>query len=178
MISSFEGNEPQIHESAFIHPTATVIGDVEIGPNSSVWPGAVIRGDLAGIKIGSNSCVVDNAVLHPADIYEGGEPQHKPVEIGDYTIIGHSALIHGAKIGDECWIGGNSTLLDGSNVNDRSFVGAGAVVLENTEVSSETIVVGIPARTLRELEEKEIQEIRKKAESYSDLAKRYRKEIE
>ncbi len=177
MISSFEGVEPQIHESAFVHPSANVIGRVKIGPNSSVWPGAVVRGDLAEIEIGKNTCIVDNAVLHPADIYEGEEVHHQPVEIGDYTVVGHSALIHGAEIGNECWIGGNSTILDVAKVNDRAFVGAGTVVLENTEVSSETIVVGIPARTLRDLEESEIEEIRKRAESYSDLANGYRKEL-
>ncbi|KXB06605.1 hypothetical protein AKJ52_01980 [candidate division MSBL1 archaeon SCGC-AAA382C18] len=176
MITSFDGKSPKIHESAFVHPTATIIGDVEIGPNSSVWPGAVIRGDFAKIKIGENTCVVDNAVIHPADTYNGEEARHIPVEIGNYVIIGHSSLVHGAEIGDGCWIGGNSTILDNAKVNDEALIGAGAVVLENTEVPSRTIVVGIPARTLRELEEDEIEEIRKQVESHSRLAKKYEKE--
>ncbi len=178
MITSFEGKTPQIHESAFVHPTATIIGDVEIGPNSSVWPGVVIRGDFAKVKIGENTCIIDNAVVHPADVYDGEKVRHIPVKIGDRVIVGHSSLVHGAEIGNECWIGGNSTILDNAKVNDQALVGAGAVVLENTEVSSKTIVVGIPARTLRDLENEEVEEIRKQAESYTKLAKKHAKELE
>lgn len=174
MISEFEGNSPRIHESAFVHPQATVIGDVEIGAYSSVWPGAVIRGDFAEIRIGRKTCVVDNAVIHPADIYNGDEIRHVPVEIGDHVVVGHLSLIHGATIGDECWIGGNSAILDKARINKNALVGAGGVVLENSEVSSGTIVVGIPARTLRELSEKEMEEIREQAENYADLARRYK----
>lgn len=177
MIREFGGKRPQIHESAFVHPEATIIGDVEIGAKSSVWPGAVVRGDFAKVSIGEYTCIVDNAVIHPADIYNEEEIKHLPVEIGDHVIVGHLSLIHGAIISNKCWIGGNSSILDGAKVNSHTLVGAGAVVLENSEIPSGTIVVGIPARTLREIAEGEEKEIQKQAEAYAKLAQKYKEEL-
>lgn len=174
----FEGKKPQIHKSAFIHPRATVIGDVEIGPNSSVWPGAVVRGDFAKIKIGKNTSILDNAVIHPADIYSEGEISYVPAEIGDNVIVQHQAIVHGAKVENGCFIGANSMVSDNAVVKRNSCVGMGAVVLENTTVFPETIVVGIPARALRKLEKGEIKQTIERAKNCAELAKKYKKKHE
>lgn len=178
MIREFEGKSPRIHDSAFIHPEATLIGGVEIGANSSVWPGAVVRGDFEEVKIGENTCIQDNAVVHAADVYSEEGPNYIPVEIGDHVVVGHRALVHGAKINDECIVGAGSIVFNKAEVSEKSLVGMGAVVLEDTDVSSETIVVGIPARPLRKLEKREIEQIREQAENYADLARRHKEELE
>lgn len=177
MIQEFEGKNPRIHETAFVHPKATIIGNVKIGPNSSVWPGAVVRGDFASIEIGEYTCIQDNAVIHPADVIHNDDIIYAPVEVGDYNIVGHQALIRGAEVGNKCIIGAGSVVFNEAEVNDNSIVGMGGVVLENEEVPSETIVVGIPARSLRELEPEEIQQIKQRAENYADLAQRYKEEL-
>lgn len=178
MIRGFGGKNPQIHESAFVHPEATLIGDVKIGANSSVWPGAVIRGDFERVEIGKYTCIQDNAVIHPADVYSEDVAEYIPVEIGDYVIVGHQTLVHGAKVNDECVIGAGSIVFNGAKINKNSLVGMGAVVLSDEEVSSGTIVVGIPARPLRKLDDEEIKKIRKQAENYSDMAQKHKKELE
>lgn len=178
MIAEFKGKKPQIHDSAFIHPKATIIGDVKIGAKSSVWPGAVIRGDFAEVKIGKNTCIQDNAVVHPADVYSENGPEYVPAEIGDYVVVGHQSLVHGAKVRDKCIIGANSTVFNKAEVKENSLVGMGAVVLEKTEISSGTIVVGIPARTLRKLSEEEVKQIQTQAENYAELGQEYKKDLE
>ncbi|KXA95168.1 hypothetical protein AKJ37_07020 [candidate division MSBL1 archaeon SCGC-AAA259I09] len=178
MIQKFEGKKPEIHETAFVHPRATIIGDVEIGPKTSVWPGAVIRADIEKITIGKNTCIKDNAVIHPADVYHEEEIEYVPVKIGDNNIIGHRALIHGAKINDESIVGAGSIVFNKAEVKTNSMVGMGAVVLEKQEVPNGKIVVGIPARVLRELEEREIKQIKKQADTHAELAEHYSREIE
>ncbi len=173
MIYEFEGEKPRIHETAFVHPEATIIGNVEIGPHSSVWPGAVIRGDFEKVEIGSYTCVLDNSVIHPADIYREDGIDYVPVELGDYIVVGHRALIHGAKVNDGCMVGAGSIVFNEAEVKNNSIVGMGAVVLENEEVPSKKIVVGIPARILRDLEDEDVEQIRKRAENFADLAERY-----
>lgn len=178
MISSFEGKSPQIHESVFVHPETTIIGDVEIGANSSVWPGTVIRGDFTKVEIGENTCIQDNSVIHPADIYTEDGPEYNPVEIGDDVVVGHRSVIHGAKINEECLIGAGAIICDEAEVKKNSLVGMGAVVLKNSEIAPRTVVVGIPARPLRKLDDNEIEEIRRQAKNYVDLAQRYKKGLE
>lgn len=178
MISEFEGKSPQIHESAFVHPEATIIGSVKIGAHSSVWPGAVIRGDFGKVKIGEKTCIQDNAVIHPADVYSKNEPKTVPVKIGDYVVIGHQSTVHGAKIRDQCIIGASSTVFNKAEVKKNALVGMGAVVLKNTEVPPKTIVVGMPARPLRKMNEEEIDQIREQAENYADLAQRHKQNLE
>lgn len=173
MIHEFEGEKPRIHETAFVHPEATIIGDVKIGPHSSVWPGAVIRGDFAKVEIGSYTCVLDNAVIHPADVYREDSIDYIPVMVDDYVIVGHQTLIRGAKINEECLIGAGSIVFNEAEVKKNSIVGMGAVVLENEEVPSKKIVVGIPARELRDLEEKDVEQIRRRAKNFAELAERY-----
>jgi carbonic anhydrase/acetyltransferase-like protein (isoleucine patch superfamily) len=150
-----------------------IIGNVEIGPHSSVWPGAVVRGDFGKITIGRYTCIQDNAVIHAGDAYDG-KPRYTPVRIGSYVIVGHQALIHGATIEDQAVIGGCSTVFNGARVRRGAIVGLGAVVLRNAVVPPKTIVVGVPARPLRAVTSKEYENIKKQALNYAELAKRYR----
>ncbi len=178
MIYEFEGKKPRIDEKAFVHPEATIIGDVKIGPHSSVWPGAVVRGDFEEINIGSYTCILDNAVIHPADICHEDEIEYVPVDLGDHIVVGHGALVRGATINDECVIGARSIVYNNAEMKKNSMVGMGAVVLENEEVPSKGIVVGIPARKLRDLEEEDVKDIKRRAENFADLADRYREGLE
>ncbi|MFP4006194.1 MAG: gamma carbonic anhydrase family protein [Candidatus Hadarchaeia archaeon] len=177
MIQEFDGKEPEIHETAYVHPSATIIGDVEIGARSSVWPGAVIRGDLARVEIGRYTCVQDNAVVHTDYGKFGNEGEFPMVELGDYVVVGHQALIHGAKIHDECLIGAGSTVFNRAVIHEHALVGLGAVVLEDTEVPPRKVVVGIPSRELREIDEENLDKFRQSAEDYADLAARYKDQL-
>lgn len=174
MIAEFRGKRPRIHKTAFVHPSATVIGDVVIGEHSSVWPGAVVRGDFESIRIGRYTCVQDNAVVHAGDIYLQKKPTYYPVRIGSHVIIGHNALVHGCTIEDQCIVGGGSVVFNGAKVRKGSLVGLGAVVLRDVEVPPRTIVVGIPARPLRAITDEEFKRTRIQAENYAKLARSYR----
>ena len=143
MIITFQGKTPKISSEAFVAENATLIGDVTIGPDSSVWFGAVIRGDCSPITVGSGTNIQDNAVLHT----EFGHP----LTIGDNVTIGHGAIVHCASVGSSTLIGMGAILLDGAVIGDHCIIGAGAVVKENTVVSSGTMMVGIPAKCVREL---------------------------
>jgi carbonic anhydrase/acetyltransferase-like protein (isoleucine patch superfamily) len=134
MIRSFNGKTPHVAESAFISEAAYVIGDVEIGENSGVFPGAVIRGDFASIKIGNNTMVEDGSIIHSG----------VPVEIGDYCTIGHSVVMHGIKVGNNCLLGNNSTVLDNVKIGSHCIIAAGALVSPNTEVPDNSMVMGVP----------------------------------
>jgi len=175
MIESFERKKPHIHKTAFIHPTATVIGDVTIGKHSSVWPGVVIRGDFSSIKIGNYTNIQDNAVVHTGDNYTEKGPVYLPTKIGNYVIVGHNALIHGAIVDSQCIIGGGASVFTGARVRKGSMVGLGATVLRDMDVPPRTIVVGIPARPLRTTTKEEFKNIKAQALNYVRLSKRYLK---
>jgi carbonic anhydrase/acetyltransferase-like protein (isoleucine patch superfamily) len=173
MIQAFNGKKPRIHKTVFVHPSATIIGDVIIGQNSSVWPGAVIRGDFGSVRIGKYTCVQDNAVIHAGDDYDG-KPAYASVKIGNHVIVGHHALVHGALVEDQTVIGGGATVFNHARVRKGALVGLGAVVLRDVDVPEKTIMVGIPARPLRPLTPKEFHNIKTQAINYAKLAKRYR----
>ncbi len=142
MILTFQGKTPQVSPEAFVAETATLIGDVTVGRDSSVWYGAVIRGDCSSITVGCGSNVQDNAVLHT----EAG----RPLTIGDNVTIGHGAVVHCSSVGSNTLIGMGAILLDGAVVGDHCIIGAGAVVKENAVVPSGSLMVGIPAKCARE----------------------------
>jgi carbonic anhydrase/acetyltransferase-like protein (isoleucine patch superfamily) len=175
LLVEFEGKKPRIHKTAFLHPTATVIGDVGVGEHSSVWPGAVIRADFSSVRIGRYTCIQDNAVIHASDAYEGKVPKYMPVKVGDRVVVGHGALLHGCTVGDNCIVGAGSIVFNGAKVGKGSLVGMGAVVLANVEVPPGTVVVGIPARPLRKLTDEEFKRIRAQAENYAKLAQRHKR---
>lgn len=167
-VKSFGDKVPRVSPTAWVSEAAYVVGDVEIGDDSSVWPGAVVRGDYGSIRMGVNTAVEDNCVVHCA-----GE-----LVIGDDTIIGHAVTVHGAAVGSRCLIGNASVLLDHSRIGDLCVVTAGALVLARTVVPDRSWVVGSPAhieplpdRYLRALERFG----RRDSEwSLSAMARRYR----
>ena len=129
----------QIHDTAFIAPGAVVLGDVTIGENSGIWYNAVVRGDGDSIVIGKESNIQDNAVVHLGSGY--------PVEIGDHVTIGHGAIVHGCKIGDNTMIGMGAILMNGCKIGKNCIIGAGALVTQNVEIPDNSLVVGNPGKT-------------------------------
>ncbi len=169
MIRSFDGKTPRIADSAWVSEAAYVIGDVEIGENSGVWPGAVVRGDFASIKIGSNTMIEDNSVVHSG----------VPVEIGANVTIGHSVVVHGIKIGNNTLIGNNATVLDNAEVGDFCIIGAGCLVSQGMKIPDNSFVVGVPAEIKGQVSEERRWQRRPKAQggqSYADLLKRYKEQ--
>ncbi|MBM4241352.1 MAG: gamma carbonic anhydrase family protein [Euryarchaeota archaeon] len=152
-----------IHESVKIFPGAKVIENVEIGKLSSIWFNAVVRGDIEPITIGKYSNIQDNCVVHTSKDY--------PVEIGDYVSVGHAAILHGCSVGDNCLIGINSTVLNGAKIRKNSIVGAGAVVTEGKKFSEGSLILGVPAKAVRQLQEEEIGNMKNNAIRYMELAK-------
>ena len=134
MIRSFNDKTPRIHPTAFISEACYIVGDVEIGENSSVWPGAVIRGDFARITIGKNSVIQDTCVVH-ADDY---------LDIGDNVLVTHGAVIHGHRVGNNVLIGINAVILESAEIGDYCLIGAGSVVRANTMIPDQSLVIGVP----------------------------------
>ena len=166
MIIPFGGKTPQIAESAWIAPGATIIGDVVIGERSSVWPGAVIRGDYAPIRIGADVNVQDNVVIHCDEA----------LTIGDDVTIGHAVVVHGREIGDEVLIGNNATVMPGVVIGANSIVGAGALVPPRMETPQYSLVLGVPGK-VRQAAPDRIARLRRESEgpmSYHENAQRYR----
>jgi len=163
IIKSFNGKSPKIHESVYISENVSIIGDVEIGENSSVWFGTVIRGDVCNIKIGKNSNVQDNAVIHVN--YD------LPSILGDFVTVGHSAVIHGAVIGDFVLVGMGAIVLDNVKVGRNVIIAAGSVVPPRMEIPDGVMVMGVPAKIVRALREEELEHIKKNALDYVELAK-------
>jgi carbonic anhydrase/acetyltransferase-like protein (isoleucine patch superfamily) len=151
---------PRVHPTAYIDQSAQVIGDVEIGDESSVWMCVVVRGDVHRIRIGRRSNVQDGSVVHAM------KDTH-PTSIGDNVTIGHAAVVHGCTIEDQCLIGMGAILLNGVHVGAHSIVAAGSVVTENTKVPPRSLVMGSPGKVRRLLTHDEVAGIRQYAERYA-----------
>ena len=178
MIRAFNGKTPKIASSAFVSEWAYIVGDVEIGENSGVWPGAVIRGDFGPIKIGRNSQIEDNSVLHSAT----------DLEIGDNVIIGHSVVVHCLKIGSNVLIGNHATVLDLVEIGDNCVIGANSLVSTGQKIPNNSFVVGTPAEIKRQLSSDDIEKMHSARTdlywrmrgrvapeiTYSDLVKKYK----
>lgn len=137
MIRSLGDKTPKIPESAFVSEAAYVVGDVEMGENSGVWPGAVIRADLCPVRIGENTQIEDNTVLH------GGLT---PIEIGYNVLIGHGAMVHARKVGNKVLIGANATILHNVEIGDSCLIAGGAVVPDGMIIPEGSFVAGVPAK--------------------------------
>jgi carbonic anhydrase/acetyltransferase-like protein (isoleucine patch superfamily) len=164
VIKSLNGKTPRIADSCFISEAAYVVGDVEIGEYSNVWPGAVIRADFASIKIGKYVDIEDNCVLHAGT----------PMEIGDNVILGHGAVVHSTKVGSRVLIGMKATTLHNSTIGDDCIIAAGAVVTEGMEVPAGSFVVGAPAQIKSSVTEKQKGWMRGHEQFYPDLARQYK----
>src|SRR3954447_23259281 len=159
MLRPFRGISPRVAPSAFIDASAEIIGDVEIGDESSVWMCAVVRGDVHWIRIGRRSNIQDGTVVHAMT-------GTHPTTIGNNVTIGHRAVIHGCTIEDQCLIGIGSILLNGSHIGTQSIIGAGALILEGMKVPPRSLVVGVPAKIKRLLTHAEISGIQAYADRY------------
>ena len=167
MIREWNGHKPKVHPTAFIHETAEIIGRVTIEKDASVWPYCVLRGDVDEIVIGEGTNIQDNTVIHTND--------GKPTVLGKRISVGHSVILHGCKVNDDCIIGMGSIVLDGSVVESDCIVGAGAVVSPNTTVPAGSMALGIPARVIRKLRPDEIEHIRWNAREYFKLMELHRR---
>lgn len=170
VILPYEGAWPEIAESAFIAPTAVVIGNVTIGAEASVWYHATVRGDIAPIAIGDRSNVQDNAVVHVN--------RDAPVEIGEDVTIGHSAIIHGTTIGDASMIGMGAIVMSYSRLGRHCIVAAGALVTERAEVPDNSVMVGVPAKPRAPLDEAAQAHLDGIAGRYLGVAARHREAVE
>ena len=165
MIRSFNGKTPKIAESAFVSEMAYVVGDVEIGENSSVWPGTVIRGDHSNIRIGKNTHIEDNSVVHVG------------VNIGDNVIVGHGTIIHCRRIGNNVLIGMNATLLQGAEIGSFCVIGAGCLVSQGMEIPDNSFVVGVPAKIQRQVStEQALRWLEEAPEHYAKLVNEYKEQ--
>lgn len=142
MIEKFNGVSPEIDPTAWVHSSALVIGRVKLGPKVSVWPGAILRGDIEPIAIGEGSNLQDLTVAHTS---RGGAP----VKIGKRVVVGHRAILHGTTVGDEALVGMGAILLDGSVLGEGSILAAGALLAEGTEIPPGQLALGIPAKVVR-----------------------------
>lgn len=169
MIRSFNGKSPKIARSAFVSEGAYIIGDVEIGDNSSVWPGAVIRGDLGKITIGKYTAIEDNCVIH------SGSPSapERSVIIGDEVHIGHGAVLNNHKIGNNVLIGMNATILPDAEIGNFCIIGAGCLVPEGMKIPDNSFVVGVPGEIKGQVSERQSFWIREAPKVYHRLAERY-----
>jgi len=167
------GKKPKIHPTAFIDESASVIGDVVLEEKTSVWPSAVLRGDIEQIYIGCCSNVQDNVSIHTS--------HNQPTIIGKYVTIGHNAVVHGAEVSDYVIIGMGAIILDGAKIGKHVVIGAGALVPPGKEIPDYSLVLGVPGKVVRQLTEEEIEWTKKNAEIYMELAEKHlksRKRIE
>lgn len=171
-IRNFENYSPDIDASAFIDETAVVIGDVSIGADSSVWPLTAIRGDIHSITIGERSNIQDGSVLHVTHDSEYS-PGGNPLIIGDYVTVGHKVILHACSIGNRCLVGMGSTVLDGSVLEDEVMLGAHSLVSPNKVLESGYLYVGVPARKVRAISDKEREWLRYSAAHYVELKNRH-----
>jgi carbonic anhydrase/acetyltransferase-like protein (isoleucine patch superfamily) len=167
MIRGFQGKRPAIDASAFVAETATVVGDVAIGARSSVWFGAVIRGDVFHVRIGAETSIQDNTVIHVThDRYA--------TQVGDRVTVGHGVILHGCTVRDRVIVGMGAIILDQAEVGERCIVGAGALVTPATKIPPGHLVVGAPARVKRPLTDEELAWLESSADHYVALTAAYR----
>ncbi len=164
---------PHIHDTAFIAPSADIIGRVEIGERSNVWYQCVIRGDVNKIIIGSDTNIQDGTVVHVDREKEGEQSMVGATTIGDRVTIGHNCMIHACELQDECFVGMSATVMSNAVVETHSMLAAGALLLEGRVVPSGQLWGGSPAKYLRDLTEKEIEHIRVSADNYVKLSLMY-----
>ncbi|MBI3534185.1 MAG: gamma carbonic anhydrase family protein [Deltaproteobacteria bacterium] len=170
MIIPHHGKWPKIHETAFIAPTADIIGEVEIGDHSSVWFQTVIRGDVHFIKIGNHTNIQDRCLLHVTKAIAH-------LEIGDEVTVGHSVTLHGCKIGNLVLVGMGAIILDHAEIGAECIIGAGSLITKKTIIPPRSLVLGSPAKVIRKLTPNELASLSQSAQNYVQEAKEYRASI-
>ncbi|MDJ0317269.1 gamma carbonic anhydrase family protein [Arthrobacter antibioticus] len=163
---TFDGNTPMVHESAFVAHTAVIIGKASLGTDSSAFYGVVMRADTNSITVGDGSNLQDNVVLH-------ADPGF-PTRVGSGVSVGHSAVIHGCTIEDDCLIGMSATIMNGAVIGAGSLIAGGAVVLEGAIIPPGSLVAGVPAKVRRELNAEELESVRVNATNYVALARKHK----
>ncbi len=172
-IRDFQGKIPDIHESVFVDETALVIGDVTIGVDSSIWPMAVLRGDVDSIRIGEKTNIQDGSILHVT--HDGKfSPGGFSCTVGSYVTVGHRVTVHACTVGDYCLLGMSSTIMDGAVIGDKSIIGAGALVPSGKELEGGFLYMGSPVKQIRALKESELEFLEYSAEHYSKLKDQHR----
>ena len=166
-VIAYRGIKPRIHDSVYIAEGARIIGDVEIGDESSIWFNSVVRGDVHSIRIGSRTNIQDNCVLHVTH-------RKYPLHIGSNVTVGHNAVLHGCTVEDYCLIGMGAIVLDNATIHTRSLVAAGALVQEGFIVPEGSLVAGVPAKIKRPLTQVETEFLKRSAQNYVDYVKTYR----
>ena len=176
-ISSHRGISPQLGQRVYIDPAATVIGDVSLGDDASVWPGAVIRGDMHRIVVGARSNVQDNAVLHITHASDFN-PDGWPLTIGDDVVIGHRAVLHGCTLGDRILVGNGAIVNDGAVIESEVIIGAGCMVPPGKTLETGHVYVGNPCKQLRALSDSEKQFFTYSPANYVKLKDQYLTEMQ
>lgn len=167
MIRGFGGKRPVIDPTAFVAETATVVGDVVVGPRSSIWFGTVVRGDVFNVRIGAETSIQDNTVIHVThDRYA--------TSVGNRVTVGHGVILHGCTVHDLVIVGMGAVILDQAEVGERCIIGAGALVTPATKIPPGHLAVGAPARVKRPLTEDELAWLESSAEHYVQLTEKYR----
>ena len=165
MTRSYRDRSPVVSPSAYVDPSAQVIGAVEIGEKASVWCNVTIRGDVNSIHIGEESNVQDNCCLHV--------DRDKPLVLGQRVVVGHSVTLHACVVEDECLIGMGSTILSGATIGAGSIIAAGSLVLEGEKIPTGSWVSGAPAKVRRAMSQKELERTRRNAAGYVELGREY-----
>ncbi len=161
MIKDLKDKKTNIHPDAFIAETASVVGNVTLGEASSIWYGAVARGDMNYVKIGKFTNIQDNATVHV--------DAERPCIIGDYTTVGHNAIIHGCTVGNNCLIGMGAIILNGAIIGDNSIIAAGSLITEGAVIPPNTLVMGSPGKVRRQIDEEGVAKIRQNAITYGKM---------
>ncbi|KQS66589.1 gamma carbonic anhydrase family protein [Modestobacter sp. Leaf380] len=166
LIGALGDRVPTVHDTAFVAPTAVVVGDVTLGPRASVWYGAVVRADAEVVVVGADSNVQDGSTLH-------SDPG-SPLVLGDRVTVGHRVVLHGARVDDDVLVGMGAVVMNGAHIGAGSIVAAGAVVTEGTLVPPGSLVAGVPAKVVREMGDAAVERIRANAVSYTDRLDQHR----
>ncbi|NUN13847.1 MAG: gamma carbonic anhydrase family protein [Myxococcales bacterium] len=171
MIQDYQGRLPIIDPTAYIHPAAVVIGDVQIGAESTVWPNVTLRADDGKIRIGVRTSIQDGSTVHMTEHLSNAE-------IGDQVTVGHNVIVHGAKIQSNCIIGMGSILLDNAEIGEFCLIGAQTLITQNKVIPPHSLVMGSPGKVIRQVTEKEIIWIAYSWQRYVEQGRRYRASIE
>ncbi len=163
---TYQGVSPKIAPNVFVAPSADVIGDIVIGENSSIWFGVVIRADINEVRIGQNTNIQDMSMIHVTHYTLPDKSDGNPTIIGDNVTIGHHVMLHGCRIENACLIGMSTTILDGAIIGEESIVGAGSLVTKNKIFPPRSLIMGNPAKFIRELSVEEIASLYQSADNY------------